>query len=278
MTLNAIKAVVFDWAGTVIDFGCRAPVVALIQVFGDNAVEITDAEARIDMGKAKRDHIRALLAMPRIAGCWRETHGVPATEDDVSRLHDAVEPMMQAAARDAALLIPGAAELSARLRSDGVRIGSCTGYTRAMMADILPLAAEQGYSPEVVVCAGETREGRPSPLMMWKALVDLGAWPAGACVKIDDATVGIDEGLAAGAWVVGLSASGNGVGLSREALAALSQGERDSRIAAAAQALERSGAHYVVDSVADLGPVLDDIAARITAGETPAKRVLPQAR
>ncbi|WP_419255273.1 phosphonoacetaldehyde hydrolase [Caulobacter sp. ErkDOM-YI] len=278
MTLNAIKAVVFDWAGTVIDFGCRAPVVALIQVFGDNAVEITDAEARIDMGKAKRDHIRALLAMPRIAGCWREAHGVPATEADVSRLHDAVEPMMRAAARDAALLIPGAAELSARLRSDGVRIGSCTGYTRAMMADILPLAAEQGYSPDVVVCAGETREGRPSPLMMWKALVDLGAWPAGACVKIDDATVGIDEGLAAGAWVVGLSASGNGVGLSREALAALSQGERDRRIAAAAQALERSGAHYVVDSVADLGPVLDDIAARITAGETPAKRILPQAR
>lgn len=274
MSLSAIKAVVFDWAGTVVDFGCRAPVLALIQVFGDNAVEISEAEARIDMGKAKRDHIRALLAMPRVAERWRKAHGAPATEDDVSRLHDAVEPMMRAAAREGALLIPGAVELSARLRSDGVRIGSSTGYTRAMMADILPLAAQQGYSPDVVVCAGETLEGRPSPLMMWKALVELGAWPASACVKVDDATVGIGEGLAAGAWTVGLSASGNGVGLSQEALAALPPVERDRRITAAAQALYRSGAHYVVDSVAELLPVLNDIAARIAAGGAPARRVV----
>jgi phosphonoacetaldehyde hydrolase len=271
MTQSPIQAVVFDWAGTMIDFGCRAPVKALRDVFAEAGVKISEAEARVDMGKAKRDHVRALLAMSRIADAWKRRHGAAPVEADVDRLHDAVEPRMRAAARDCAQLIPGAAALVADLRARGVKIGSTTGYTRPMMTDILPLAAEQGYAPGVVVCAGETVQGRPSPLMMWKALVELGAWPARACVKVDDAVVGIGEGLEVGAWTVGLSASGNGVGLDQDALATLPVVERAARIEASAQALREAGAHYVVDSVADLGAILAEIETRIGRGETPAR-------
>jgi phosphonoacetaldehyde hydrolase len=267
--MSPIKAVIFDWAGTMIDFGCRAPVLALRQVFSEAGVEIDEVEARADMGRAKRDHIRALLAMPRIADAWRARHGRSSDESDVDRLHDAVEPKMRAAAKDCSALIPGAASLVADLRSRGVKIGSTTGYTRPMMADILPLAADQGYAPEVVVCAGETAEGRPSPLMMWKALAELGAWPARACVKVDDAVVGITEGLEAGAWTIGLSASGNGVGLGQEALASLPSGERAARVATSAKALRDAGGHYVVDTIAELGPALAEIEARIARGERP---------
>ena len=269
MSHSPIQAVIFDWAGTMIDFGCRAPVLALREVFAEAGVEITEAEARADMGRAKRDHVRALLGMPRIAEAWRARCGQASDERDVDRLHDAVEPKMREAARGCSALIPGAACLVADLRARGVKIGSTTGYTRPMMSDILPLAAEQGYAPDVVVCAGETAEGRPSPLMMWKALVALGAWPARACVKVDDAVVGITEGLEVGAWTVGLSASGNGVGLSLEALADLQADERASRVAASAQALRDAGAHYVVETLAELGPVLLEIEARIARGERP---------
>lgn len=265
----AIKAVVLDWAGTMIDHGCRAPVIALQQVFADAGVPISETEARADMGRAKRDHIRAILAKPRVADAWRDAWGAEPVETDVSALHDAVEPVMRCAARDCAMLIPGAAAFSARLRETGVRVASRTGYTRSMMADILPLAAGQGYAPEVVVCAGETAEGRPSPLMLWKSLVELGVWPVSACVKVDDATVGIAEGRAAGAWTIGLAASGNGVGLDRAALLALPADERGCRIAAAADVLRRAGADYVVESVADLWPVLEVISSRIAAGERP---------
>jgi phosphonoacetaldehyde hydrolase len=271
---SPIRAVVFDWAGTMIDFGCRAPVMALRDVFAEAGIEITEPEARADMGRAKRDHVRALLAMPRIRGLWAARFGADPTEADVSRLHDSVEPRMRAAARDCARLIPGADRITADLRERGVPIGSTTGYTRPMMADILPLAADQGYAPDVVICAGETRFGRPSPLMMWKALVELGAWPARACVKVDDATVGIQEGLEVGSWTIGLSASGNGVGLESRALAQLCAVERSTRVGAAAQALYEAGAHYVVESVADLGPTLADIEARILRGEEPPRRHL----
>eukprot|EP01037_Dinobryon_pediforme_P031948 gene31948-36671_t len=74
-----------------IDYGSRAPVIALQRAFEQAGVAITEEEARIDMGRAKRDHIRALLAMPRIAATWQSTTGAPPNEDDVARLHDAVE-------------------------------------------------------------------------------------------------------------------------------------------------------------------------------------------
>ncbi|MBA3879779.1 MAG: phosphonoacetaldehyde hydrolase [Sphingobium sp.] len=266
---HSVKAVVLDWAGTMIDHGSRAPVLALQMAFAEAGLSITEAEARADMGRAKRDHIRALLAMPRIAAGWQDLHGQAPTEADVSALHDAVEPMMRVTASDCAALIPGAATLAAQLREAGIRIGSCTGYTRPMMADILPLAAEQGYAPEVVICSGETPEGRPSPLMLWKALVELGTWPAWACIKVDDAPVGIGEGRAAGAWTVGVAASGNGVGLDHEALHALSPEDRAAAIARSAAVLDHAGADYVIDSVADLWPVIETIACRIDNGERP---------
>lgn len=251
-----LKAVVFDWAGTMIDFGSRAPVVALCRAFAAEGVTIEEAEARTDMGMAKRDHIRALLAQPRVAAAWAAQHGAAPAETDGDRIFAAIEPMMREAARDCADLIPGAAEVAIWLQAAGVPVGSCTGYTRAMMADILPRAAEQGYRPDLLVCAGETAVGRPSPLMLWKNLVELGAWPAEACVKVDDAPVGIAEGRAAGVWTIGVAASGNGVGLSAAALAALPGEERAARIAASGAALREAGAHLVIDTVADLPEAL----------------------
>ena len=270
MLSDAITAVVFDWAGTMVDFGCMAPVDALIEAFAGEGVAITAAEARADMGRAKRDHVRALMAYPRIAGAWTSAKGAAPSEADGDRLFAGLEPLMKAQAGRCADLIPGAAELAATLAAEGVKIGSCTGYTRAMMSDVAPRAAAQGYAPEVIVCAGETPSGRPSPLMLWQALITIDAWPAWACVKVDDAEVGIGEGRAAGCWTVGVAASGNGVGLSLADYQALDAGRRQRLTDAASRSLGDAGAHYVVDTVADLAPALETIAERIRAGDRPA--------
>lgn len=188
---SPLKAVVFDWAGTMVDFGSVAPVMALRDAFDAEGIPVTDAEIRTHMGRAKRDHVAQILQVPRVQAAWIAVHGTKPSDPDIDRIHDALEPLMFAAAATCADLIPGAAEVARRLQDRGVKIGSTTGYTRTMMQAILPKAAAQGYAPEVTVCAGETIEGRPSPLMLWKALVELGCWPAKACVKVDDAEVGI---------------------------------------------------------------------------------------
>jgi phosphonoacetaldehyde hydrolase len=262
-----IKAVVFDWAGTMVDFGCMAPVEALIEAFAAHGVALSAAEARRDMGRAKRDHVMAILAYPEVAAAWTEVRGMAPVTADGDAIYAALEPLIEAAATRCADLIPGAAKVVEDLRELGVKVGSGTGYTRQMMSGILPEAAAHGYAPDVVVCAGETPSGRPAPLMAWKALIEMDAWPARACVKVDDATVGIEEGRSAGCWTVGLAASGNGVGLSLADYQSLPEVERRARVAASAAALNAAGADYVIDTVADIWPVLEQIAARIAAGE-----------
>ena len=158
-----LKLVVFDWAGTIVDFGSRAPVLALVKALAREGVEIAEDDARAGMGLAKKDHVRNLLSQPAVVASWTAAHGKAPDEGDVDRIFDGLGPLMEEAAADAAELIPGAAETVAGLAAAGLKIASCTGYTRAMMGPVLARAAEQGYRPDLVTCAGETLAGRPSP-------------------------------------------------------------------------------------------------------------------
>jgi phosphonoacetaldehyde hydrolase len=258
-----IRAVVFDWAGTMVDFGCMAPVRALLAVFGEEGLPITDAEARADMGKAKRDHVASIFANPQVAARWSSAKGAAPAEADIDRVYAKLEPAMIEAAAAASDMIPGAVQAFDELRALGIRIGSGSGYTPTMMAAIRESAAAQGYSPECVICSGDTPSGRPAPLMTWAALIALDAYPARACIKVDDAPVGIVEGREAGCWTIGISASGNGVGLEAADLAALPEAERRARIEAAASLLREAGADYVIEDVSQLLPVIHEIAAKI---------------
>jgi phosphonoacetaldehyde hydrolase len=247
--------VIFDWAGTMVDFGCEAPVKALIEAFAAEGVVIDAATARHDMGKAKSDHVRSLLAEPAVAAAWVSRHGRSSNEKDVDVLIARLGPLMRDYAAHASTLIPGAREAFDSLRAAGLRVASSTGYTREMMEHVLVRATEQGYEPEHVICAGETPTGRPSPAMIFRACEEMGISPS-RVIKVDDAQVGIAEGKAAGAFTVGV-ASGNALGLSRDAFMALSSSERTKRVGIARQALLAAGADLVVESVADLVPALE---------------------
>lgn len=267
--MGKLRAVVFDWAGTMVDFGSRAPMGVFVETFRRFGVDITIEEARGPMGKPKRDHIKALVEHPRIAAAWRDAHGVVPGEAEIDRLYEVFVPANVEVVADFADLIPGVVELVGDLRGRGLKIGSTTGYTREIMAPLLPKAAEQGYAPDNLVCAGDLPEGRPSPLMMYRCFLDLGVWPAASVVKVDDTEPGIAEGLAAGCWTVGVSVSGNAMGLSRDEVAALDEAKFERRRAAAESRLTRCGAHYVIDSVADLPEVLDLIEGALARGERP---------
>lgn len=267
--MSSIEAVIFDWAGTMIDFGSRAPMGVFVELFRRHGLEVSVLEARVPMGLPKRAHIAAMLTQPRIAEAWTARHGRTATEADIDRLYAEFGPMNVAVAAQFADLVPGALSIIDRLRADGVRIGSTTGYTREIMNQVLPVAAAQGYAPETLVCADDLSEGRPGPMMMQKCFADLGLVDPTRVVKVDDTEPGIAEGLAAGTWTVGLAVSGNAVGLSVEEWTALSPNAQFALRRQATQKLFEAGAHFVIDTVTDLLPVLDTIRGKLAAGETP---------
>ncbi len=265
----SLKAAIFDWAGTVIDFGSRAPMGAFVEAFHRFGVGISVAEARRPMGLPKRAHVAALMADPAIAARWTEAQGAAPGEPEIDALYDVFVPLNTEVVDQFCALIPGAVEMANAVRARGMKLGSTTGYVRPIMARVLPLAAAQGYAPDNLVCAGDLADGRPTPLMMYRCFADLGVFPPAAVVKIDDTEPGIAEGLAAGTWTVGVSISGNCVGLSLEEWEATPADEQAALRAKAEAQLLGAGAHFVIDSIADLMPVLDEIEARMARGETP---------
>lgn len=264
-----LKAVIFDWAGTTVDYGCFSPAAVFIRVFKSQGVTITLEQARAPMGLMKRDHLRAIAQMPAVAAQWQAVHGRACAEADVDAMFAEFVPAQVACLADFADPIPGVPEVVAELRRRGLKIGSTTGYTREMMAVLVPEAARRGYAPDAWACSTDVPAGRPAPWMAFQNAQALGVYPLEALVKIGDTVPDIDEGLNAGMWTVGVALTGNEMGLAEAEAAALSADERRARLRPIYEKFYRAGAHAVVDSVAECLPALDEIQARVARGEKP---------
>jgi phosphonoacetaldehyde hydrolase len=264
-----LRAVILDWAGTTQDHGSLAPVGAFMEVFARFDVPISVAQARAPMGIFKLDHIRAIAADPDVAAAWRRVHGSACGESDVLAMYEAIVPVQEAVLPRFCDLIPGTIQAVAEIRARGCLVGSTTGYPRSVGEIAARRAIEQGYEPDVMICADEVPAGRPEPWMLLRAMEALRVFPPRCVVKVGDTRADIDEGLNAGTWTVGVTRTGNYVGLSQDELAALTRSERASRVRDAAEILRRQGAHYLIESIAELPPVLDEIEIRLALGERP---------
>jgi phosphonoacetaldehyde hydrolase len=265
-----VKLVIFDWAGTTLDYGCYAPAVVFVEVFKRRGVEITMEQARRPMGLKKLDHIRAISQQDEVAALWKKVHGKACTEADVQDMFEKdFVPLQVACIADYSKLIPGTVETVNELKDRGIKIGSTSGYFTEAMEINFREAKKQGYVPDVNACASDVPAGRPEPWMVLSNMQQARVFPPEAVVKIDDTKPGIAEGLNAGTWTIGLAKTGNEVGLSEKELAALSADEVKRRVARAADGLAKSGAHYVVESVADVPPVINEIEQRLKMGDRP---------
>ena len=264
-----VRAVVLDWAGTTVDYGSRAPVAAFVEAFRRWGVEISAAQARGPMGAAKRDHVRTLFGREDVAEQWASMHGSFPSENDVDAVYREFMPLQIETAASSAGLIPATLETMEFLQEHGIRVGSSSGYSREIMDEILPVAREQGYAPDSLVCPEDVPAGRPHPWMMYRCVMDLEVYPMSACVKVGDTIPDVEEGLNAGAWTVGLAKSGNELGLKKADVDSLDPRELSERLKIIYDRMYRAGAHYVVDTVAELPSALDSIQVRLAAGERP---------
>jgi phosphonoacetaldehyde hydrolase len=264
-----VKLVILDWAGTTVDYGCYAPAVVFIEVYKKHGVEITMEQARRPMGLEKRAHLRAISKFEKVAQAWIKVHGRPIVEQDIDAMFADFQPMQLEVLPRYCNMIPGALETVAGLRERGIKIGSTTGYFTEAVELLKQEAARRGYVPDSSVAGTQMPAGRPCPWMVMQNMINTGVFPPEAVVKVDDTKPGIAEGLNAGTWTIGLAKTGNEVGLNLEEINALDPEILGRKLARAREGLARSGAHYVVDGIADVLPVIDDINARLARGERP---------
>ncbi|SFA66504.1 phosphonoacetaldehyde hydrolase [Metapseudomonas otitidis] len=264
-----LQAAVLDWAGTVVDFGSFAPTQIFVEAFAEFGVAVSLEEARGPMGMGKWDHIRTLCDLPAIAERYRAAFGRLPTDDDVTAIYERFMPLQIEKIGVHSALIPGALEAIAALRQRGLKIGSCSGYPKAVMDKVVELARGNGYIADHVVATDEVPNGRPHPAQALANVIALGIEDVAACVKVDDTWPGILEGRRAGMWTVALTCSGNALGLTWDQFKALSPTELERARQRIGQLFEGARPHYLIDTIADLPKVIDTINARLARGEMP---------
>jgi phosphonoacetaldehyde hydrolase len=264
-----LQAVIFDWAGTTVDYGCFAPTGVFIEVFRQKGIDITMEEARGPMGMHKRDHIRVISQYPRVATEWKIKYGHFCSEAEIEEMFNNFIPLQIAVIEKHSDIVPELPAALEIIRSFGLKIGSTTGYNNEMMEILTAAAAKQGYVADSVVCATDVPAGRPAPWMAFKNAEKLGIYPMQAFVKIGDTISDIEEGINAGMWSVGVINSSNEMGLTLNEINMSDTQELEKRRIKVREAYLEAGADYVIDSLAELKELIEKINLRLALGERP---------
>ena len=266
---ETLQLAIFDWAGTTVDYGCQAPIDAFLEVFRTKGVEISLEVARDPMGMEKKDHIRAVTTDKNVAQTWINTHGRSITENDIDTMYDEFVRLLLLHIAEKSTLIPGVAEAVRVLRKLGIKIGSCTGYFSEAAAIVAQGAAKEGYVPDYSICASDVSAGRPAPWMIYRIMEQLEVYPTKVVANIGDTPVDVESGRNAGVWSIGVAETGNQMGLTQKEVEELTPELHRHKLEQARLSLTQAGAHWVIDTMAELPGVINNINLLLMNGKTP---------
>lgn len=247
--MKKIEAIIFDWAGTTVDYGCMAPIKAMQAAFAHSNLDISLQEIRKPMGLAKLEHIKAVLA----------EKNRKFTDEEIDKIYHYFERHIMTNLHEFTDLIPGILEVQEYLRQRNIKIGSTTGYTKAMM-DIVSLEAhKKGYQPDCIITPDQVTQGRPQPFMLQRNLLRLGINDIGAVVKVGDTIADILEGVNAGCWSIGVIRGSSMLGLSVDEANHITDEEFAKRSQEVKNQMHAAGAHFVMEKMSDLPNVIKKI-------------------
>ncbi|MBD3184433.1 phosphonoacetaldehyde hydrolase [Candidatus Poribacteria bacterium] len=264
-----VKAVIFDLAGTTVDYGSCAPAGSFIELFKRHDIEITNKQAREPMGMHKKDHIRTILQMEPVSKQWENKQDRRWNEDDVSSMYEEFIPIQLECLPDYLELIPGTLEIFSKLLARNIKIGVTTGYNREMLDLITDGIEKQGFVPDLAICATDVPGGRPAPWMIFKSMQDMNVYPPESVIKIGDTIPDIEAGLNAGVWTVGVAKTGNMLGMGYDEMTSMSDEELAPLMVSAYESMYKAGAQYVVDGVGESMKAIYDITKKVEDGERP---------
>lgn len=255
-----IKAVVFDWAGTTIDYGSRAPIIGFQAAFERFGVHLDEATIRQDVGLDKKAHVKKMLQDPDVWAKYVKQAPASTLEQAVASVYAAFQETIQAALTQTADLKPGVAAFLNYLDEKRILVATTSGYNQAMIQTLLPLVKKQGFQPTVNVTSELTSGvGRPAGDMLSYALKQLGVDDPASVMKIGDTVNDIKEANNAGAIAVGVVVGSNLIGMSETEFVCLDKLEQARLIADASGKFYEAGADHVVASMADVMPLIEHL-------------------
>jgi phosphonoacetaldehyde hydrolase len=105
--------------------------------------------------------------------------------------------------------------------------------------------------------------------MCYQNAIQLQVYPFESMIKIGDTISDIQEGRNAGMWTIGLTQSGNELGLPEDLVDVLAPGDLKQRLAVIETRFREAGAHYHVKGIWECLEVVDEIDRRLAKGDHP---------
>ncbi len=255
-----IEAIVLDWAGTAVDYGSRAPIIAFKNAFAHFNIDLSEATIRQDVGLDKLTHVRKILQNSEISSSWETTHPTIPLAKAAEEIYAQFQIEINKVLAETAQLKPGMTDLIKFANAHHIQLATTTGYTQAMLDQILPLAAKQGYKPAYNITSEQTNHvGRPSSAMVELAIRKMNISDPSHVIKVGDTVNDILEGKNAGTISIGVVDGGNLIGLSQQEFNELDIEQRDRCQAKAAVILKEAGADETINNIADLIPLIEAI-------------------
>lgn len=256
-----IEAVVFDWTGTIADFGGSAVVQTVVESFADlgialSAQSVYDVPAEGD----SRDYLAAVAELPEVAQAFEEKHGRAVSDDDLAQLCRLFDEKCGEKLSEKTELLPYVVQTAESLAEEGIKIIVGGDYSRAATDMLLAAAQEKGLTPDIFVCPEDVENfARPYPYMIFRAMQQLRISEVAAVIKVGDTRADIEEGIAAGVWTVAVLEGSAELGMSAADYAALDDDEKENLKETLSDNFWAYGADFVINDMSELFEVIHAI-------------------
>ncbi len=252
-----IEAVIFDWAGTLIDFGSLATIEAMKKVFLKRGVNISKNIIKVNMGIKKSKHVQKLLDKPVVKRQWIKIFKRNYNGKDVVKISNELDQQLLKEVKKHFNIIPNAKKIFKILKKNKIKIATTTGYSTEIFKVIKRKAKKNGLTTDNDVCVDQVKKGRPNPDMCLKNLKKLKINNYNNCIKIDDSLAGITEGKKSNMITVGLSMTGIQLGLKYRDYLKLTKVMRKYHSKKISKDFFSVGSDYVVNDLFDFQKVLE---------------------
>lgn len=257
-----IRAVIFDLAGTTIDYGNQAPALAIRKAFKQFGVEVSLKELQCNAEWEPLVQIKRIMTESDVQKRWYIKHPDVSLEEGISQVAKWFNRNILEILPQIAKVKSGLPTLISYFRTQGIRFATTTRYTNEMLAKILPLVSEQGFDPQINITAADFEDSADvGPEMVRQAMTKLRIRNAQSVIKVGDTPRDIYEGKAAGVITIGMIEGSSLIGLSQSEFSVLPFAHRNSLKNRVAAELEKAGADYVVENTKDLMRLIKELDA-----------------
>lgn len=258
--MRKIDAVILDWSGTIVDYGCMAAEENYKEIFSEFGVELTTKEIRAKMGIEKVDHIRAILESDRVSKLWYKNTGIEPNEGDVRELNRRFEEKIFEKVEKYSAPKEYVRKTLETLRESGIRIGSTTSYSSDVMEFLTNIAAKKGVTVDCWINSDQVKgQGRPNPYMIFKNMEKMGIGSVHNVIKVGDTVNDIKEGINAGVAAIGVIDGSSEMGLSLTEFESLSDEDKNSARKKVYDKFKKAGADYIINNFSSLPYIIAQI-------------------